>query len=162
MKTVFIVRHAKANWMEEGGEDRLRTLNAEGIVDATKMGKLLAEDNLIPDLILSSTALRAEETAKLLAKGINFDESDIEYKNALYNASAETIVLVLQSIETQANKVMIVAHNPGVSNFLSLVTDGASMNMGTCDIGIVELDIEEWKQCCLPGKGFLSRFIEIY
>lgn len=162
MKTLFIVRHAKANWMEEGGEDRLRTLNAEGIADATKMGKLLAEENLIPDLILSSTATRAEETVKLIAKGLKFNESNIEYKNALYNASAETIILVLQSIETEANKVMFVAHNPGVSNFLSLITDGSSVNMGTCDVAIVELDIDEWKQCCLPGKGFLSRFIENY
>lgn len=162
MKTIFIVRHAKSNWAEEGGEDRSRTLTAEGIADATKMGKLLAEEDLFPDLILSSTATRAEETAKIIAKGLGFPESKIDFKNALYNASAETILLVIQSVETEVNKIMFVAHNPGVSNFLSLITDGSSVNMGTCDVAIVNLEIDDWKHCCLPGKGFLSRYIENY
>lgn len=162
MKTLFIVRHAQANWANESGEDRLRTLDEEGIAEAKKVGKILAEDNLVPDLILSSTANRAEETAKLIVTALGVDGSKIEYKNALYNASAETIVLVIQSIEAKVDKIMIVAHNPGVSNLLSLITDGSSVSMGTCDVGIVELDIEEWKQCCLPGRGFLSRYIENY
>ncbi len=161
MKTLFIVRHAQANWAEESGQDRLRTLDAEGIADAIKMGKLLTDDKLIPDLILSSTAIRAEQTAKFLAEELNLNDSQIEYKNVLYNASAETILLAIQSLETEENTIMIVAHNPGISNFLSLVTDGSTINMGTCDIAIVELDINKWKDC-LPGKGFLSRYIENY
>lgn len=161
MKTIFIVRHAKANWTAEDGQDRLRTLNAEGIAEATKMGKLLAEDKLIPDLILSSTATRAEQTAKLLAQALNLSDYKIEYKNVLYNASAETLLFAIQSLEIEENKIMVVAHNPGISNFLSLLTDGSAVNMGTCDVAIVEVDANIWKDC-LPGKGFLSRYIENY
>lgn len=162
MKTIFIVRHAKAAWMEDMSQDRLRKLDAEGVADAMKAGKLLAQEGLVPDLILSSTATRAEQTAQLIAEGLGLDESKIEYKNGLYNASAETILLVIQSVETDEEKLMIVAHNPGISNFLSLLTDGSSVNMGPCDIAILELDIDSWKNCCLPGHGFLLRYIENY
>lgn len=161
MKKIFIVRHAKATWMEDIGQDQQRPLDQEGVADASKAGKLLAQENLIPELILSSTAMRAEQTARLIANGLELPEFKIVYKNALYNASAETILLVFQSIETDEETIMVVGHNPGISNFLSLLTDGSSVNMGPCDMAILELDIDSWKNC-LPGKAFLSRYIENY
>lgn len=161
MKQIFVVRHAKASWMEDVTQDQQRPLDPEGVTNALKAGKLLAQEDLFPELILSSTAVRAKQTASLIADGLELPGFMVECKNALYNASAETILEVLKSIATDEKTIMIVAHNPGISNFLSLLTDGSSVNMGPCDIGILELDIDSWEDC-LPGKAVLSRYIESY
>lgn len=161
MKTLFVVRHAKAAWAELPSGDHLRTLNQEGIADAKKIGQLLAQEGIIPDLVLSSSAIRAQETSEILVDSLDLSQSIIEVKDALYNASAENILSFVQSLESDVEKPMLIGHNPGISNFVSLLTNGSSVNMGACDVAIIELDIDSW-QFCLPGKGFLSRYIENY
>jgi phosphohistidine phosphatase len=67
MKTLFILRHAKSSWKEQDLPDHDRPLNKRGKKDAPRMGKLLTDEDLIPDLIMSSTAARAKKTAELVA-----------------------------------------------------------------------------------------------
>ena len=72
MKTLSIIRHAKSSWKDLGVPDHERPLNKRGRHDAPLMGKLLRDQNITPDLIISSTAIRAETTAKLVAKACKY------------------------------------------------------------------------------------------
>ena len=65
MKVLLLMRHAKSSWGDPTIKDHDRPLNNRGKKDAPRMGKLLKENNLIPDIILSSTAKRAEMTQSL-------------------------------------------------------------------------------------------------
>ena len=67
MKTLFLVRHAKANPPQQGLPDHDRVLNDRGRRDAPEMGRRLAQRGLRPDLVITSTAARARATAHLLA-----------------------------------------------------------------------------------------------
>lgn len=160
MKILVVVRHGKAVW-SEGAGDHERVLDEEGRADAVKLGALLREEGIVPELVLSSTAVRAATTAALIVEGLGEAKSIIEEKEALYNATAETILSVVQGIDEFQNVVMVVGHNPGISNFVSLITDGGAMNMGTCDVAIIGLEIRDWG-FCLANTGFLSRYIENY
>lgn len=161
MKIVIVVRHANAVWTESTVKDRERILDKQGVLDAEKLGGFLLQEGIIPDLVLSSSAIRALRTAEIIVDNLGLSNSIIEPMDVLYNASAETILSAIQLVDPLKNKVMLVAHNPGVSDFVSLVTDGSPMNMDTCDVVIVGLEIDSWKSC-LPGTGFLSRYIENY
>ena len=72
MKTLLILRHAKSSWKEQDLPDHDRPLNKRGKNDAPRMGKLLKDEDLIPDLIMSSTAVRAKKTAELVAKACKY------------------------------------------------------------------------------------------
>ena len=83
MKTLLILRHAKSSWKEQDLQDHDRLLNKRGKNDAPRMGKLLKDENLIPDLIMSSTAVRAKKTAELVAKACKY-KGKIVLNHSLY------------------------------------------------------------------------------
>ena len=161
MKILIVVRHAKAVWADLEIKDHQRALDPQGIADAAKLGQFLLQEGIRPDLVLSSTALRAVTTAGIIVNNMNLLPSIIKQKDVLYNASAETILSVVHSIPPSKNVVMLVGHNPGVSDFVSLMTEESPFNMGTCDVAIVGLECDSWANC-QPGTAFLSRYIENY
>lgn len=160
MKIVIVVRHAKAVWTNSDSADFQRNLDPQGVIDAEKMGQLLFQEGIIPDTVLCSPALRASKTTEILIDNLHLPPTTIERKEKLYNASSETILSIIQSLKN-AKILMIVGHNPGVSDFVSLVTDGSQVSMGTCDVAIIGFEVDHW-QDCRPGTGYLSRYIESY
>lgn len=161
MKVLIVVRHAKAAWKEPGDKDELRVLEEQGVLDAEKLGQILSQERIIPGIVLASSAVRASKTASIIVENLGLTGSIIRRKENLYNASAETILEVIRDIEPTVNVAMVVAHNPGISDFVGLVTDGSPVSMGACDAAIVGFEIDRWESC-LPGSGFLSRYIENY
>ncbi|MGB7661527.1 MAG: histidine phosphatase family protein [Nitrososphaeraceae archaeon] len=85
MKTLLIMRHAKSSWKEQDLPDYDRPLNKRGKNDAPRMGKLLKDEDLVPDLIMSSTAVRAKKTAELVAKTRKY-KGKIVLDRSLYGA----------------------------------------------------------------------------
>ena len=112
MKTLLLVRHAKSSWDHPGVDDHDRPLNARGRRDAPEMGRRLAERGLVPDRILSSTALRARTTAQLIAEGLGFDVDRIILDERLYAASADEVLRVIGEIDGDVGTAMVVGHNP--------------------------------------------------
>lgn len=161
MKIVIAIRHAKAAWTEPEVKDHLRILDQQGVLDAEKLGQFLLQEGIVPDVVLSSSAVRASRTEAIIVENLELPSSIINRKDELYNATAETILSVIQSVDPTKNIVMVVAHNPGISDFVSLVTDGSPVNMGTCDVVIVGFETDEWDACGV-GTGFVSRYIENY
>ncbi len=142
MKTLLILRHAKSSWSNPGLADIDRPLNKRGKRDAPRMGALLLEQELVPDIILCSPAVRAKKTAKAVSEGSGH-EGEIEIHPDFYPGDPDTFIETLYSLPDQIGTVMIVAHNPGLEEFLYVLT-GESARMPTSALAQLSLPIDKW------------------
>ena len=152
MKTLYIVRHAKSSWDDPSLADFDRPLNSRGRRDAPRMGKRLKEQNILPDLIFSSPAKRALSTAKRIAEELGYSKHAIETNEDLYHASEEEILSVLQGFSDKHSAVLMVGHNPGLTDFVNALMNLNIFNIPTCGIATCSLDVSSWKEIEF-GKG---------
>lgn len=157
MKTLLLLRHAKSSWKDDALCDHDRALNERGRNDAPRVGEWLAGQGLVPDLIVSSTALRAQSTARLLAESAGY-APEIELKRELYHADSDDFLQTLTALSTGVNRVLVVAHNPGMEEFVELLT-GQHEPMPTAALAHVELPIEDWRKLNRKTEG---RLIQIW
>lgn len=121
MKTLLLFRHAKSSWDEPALADFQRPLNERGRRDAPRMGLLIREKNLAPDLILCSTAARARATCELAVAAAPFT-CPVILLDDLYHASPKAIVAAINRCADDQPCVMVVAHNPGLEELVSTLT----------------------------------------
>jgi phosphohistidine phosphatase len=117
MKTLFIVRHGKSSWDSPDLPDKKRLLLNKGINRTRKIGKYLADNDIKVDLIISSPAVRAYETAKIIASEIHYPTEKIEIIDSIYGSDEETILEIIENIPNDINSVMIFGHNPTFTHF---------------------------------------------
>lgn len=153
MKTLLILRHAKSAWDQPNLDDHDRPLNARGHRDAPRMGRLLAEVDLVPDVILTSTAERAKTTAVIAAQSSGYIGTPIT-KPELYLASVSDILAVLASVADDYDTVMIVAHNPGLADLVAHLTNKPE-SMPTAALAQVRLPIARWQDLEHSTEGTL-------
>jgi len=142
MKTLFLARHAKSNWNEPGYSDFDRPLNEKGIVDAPAMAGFL-KDKYNIDLIISSDAVRALETASAYEIALTPNRKVI-HEALLYNASRLDISQVVKNISDEYSAVMIVGHNPGMTEMVDYFIEDDFNDMPACGVAIVQFNIENW------------------
>ncbi|MBX7127472.1 MAG: histidine phosphatase family protein [Cyclobacteriaceae bacterium] len=146
MKTLYLVRHAKSSWDNPGLDDRDRPLNERGLKDAPKMARRLKERDAAPGLLLSSPAVRALETCKMIAAGLGMPATAIHTDARLYHAGRRTLMEVVQSLDDKYRSVMIFGHNPGLTDFVNQLLDEDIENIPTCGVVAAELDLKHWKK----------------
>jgi phosphohistidine phosphatase len=143
MKTLFLVRHAKSSWSDSALPDRDRPLNERGLRDVATMGQRLAQRGVTPDVLLASPATRALTTAEHLAKALGIKRKDIVVVERLYAAAVNDLLGVIQEQGDKPSCVMIVAHNPGLTelahHFASEITD-----MPTCAVAEFRFAAPSW------------------
>jgi len=157
MKTLMILRHAKAEPSEEGQSDRDRPLAPRGEKDAPRIGRWLKEQQLTPDLIVSSSAVRAEATAGLVAQACGY-EKPIDLRNELYLATPATYVQVIRELGDDANRILVVGHNPTLDELLYLLC-GNHDGFPTGGLAVVQLDVASWEEVRLPTQHKLTQFV---
>ena len=149
MKTLILIRHAKSSWNSPGTGDFERVLNARGLSDAPLMGERLAQrlanTQQRLDILLSSSAQRAVQTAGLLATALDFAETAIDWHRELYLASPRTMLGMIQSLPDTANTVALVAHNPGITELAEHLTGRLFGDVPTCSVISMALCIEHWR-----------------
>ena len=150
MKTLTIVRHAKSSWKDAGLADRDRPLNGRGEQDAPMMGAMLAQSEVRPSLLVSSPAVRAWTTARLIAAEIGYPREFLQREDQLYLAGSDDILQVLARQDPGFNSIMIFGHNPGFTEFANLLVPGLTPNLPTCGVVAVEVDSEDWRLDPLP------------
>ncbi len=154
MKTLLALRHAKSSWSDPALDDRERPLNARGRRDAPRVGALVREHRLTPDLIISSDALRARLTAEAVAEHARYD-GEILLEPCLYLASAAGIVTMLRKVrDAKAETIMIVGHNPGLEELVARLT-GEEDDMPTAALAQIVLPIGHWRDLTLSTRGTL-------
>lgn len=143
-KTLYLVRHAKSSWKDSSLGDRDRPLNKRGRRSARDMGARLAKQGHLPDLIISSPAKRAYSTAKKIARAAGYDKSDIRKEENLYFAGIFSMCNVLEELDDIFESVMMVGHNPAMTNLLNTLCETSIVNMPTCAIAIIQFDFDSW------------------
>jgi phosphohistidine phosphatase len=156
MKTLFLLRHAKSSWKQPELNDHDRPLNKRGKREAPLVGKYLKEHDLIPDLILSSTARRARDTAQATAEESGYT-GEIEYNKDLYLSDTACYLDILQYLPDSVNRVLVVGHNPDMDDFLTLLTD-VNEHMTTAALVQVDLPISSWHELNEATDGRLKTF----
>lgn len=156
-KTLYLVRHAKSSWDNPDLDDFDRPLNDRGLRDAPRMGERLTQRDINPDIIISSEAVRALETAKALAQRLQYAERKIVTDSKLYHADEETLLHYVQRIPDEHRIAILVGHNPGLTEFAALLVDDFENDIPTCGIVAITFQVDSWKKV-LPQTGRLKFF----
>jgi phosphohistidine phosphatase len=154
MKTLFLLRHAKSSWKQPEMNDHDRPLNKRGKKEGPKVGKYMKANDLVPDLILSSTARRAHDTAQAVAEENGF-EGQIDLYQDLYLSDTACYLDILQSLPDTANRVLVVGHNPEMDELLTLLTD-VTQHMTTAALAQIDLPITSWQELNEATDGRLQ------
>ena len=144
MKILTLVRHAKSSWKDTTLTDRQRPLNSRGERDAPEMGRRIADHGIRPSLILSSPAVRAWTTAKIIAAAIGYPAEFLQREETLYLASLDDLLDIVTAQDNGFNSLMIVGHNPGLTEFANFLVPGLTDNLPTAGVVSVQIDREDW------------------
>lgn len=163
-KTLYILRHAKAEAITHGGDDHVRPLAERGLLEATQMGKYMLSQHLRPEKILCSTATRTRQTW-LQIQDVFPQTIPIHYEDKLYHTSAPDILRIVGAEPDTISSVMVVGHNPGLHDLcMRLAKDGdnklrsqMAMKFPTC--AFVEVQFEgKWSDISTADTA-LIRFV---
>ena len=152
MKTLLVLRHGKSSWKHPGLTDHDRPLNGRGRQDAPRVGRLLREEGLVPDRIVSSTAIRARVTAELVADHAECGRP-VKRNPKLYLADVPELIRVLRKVGGDASRLLVVGHNPGLEELLARLT-GYTVVLPTAALVEVRLEVDAWSKlkASTPGR----------
>lgn len=139
MTTLVLVRHATSDWGDPALDDHDRPLNDRGRRDAQTMAGRLAAAGVRPSAILSSTAVRARSTAAAFAEALG---ADLSLHEQLYGAPASTLLAVAASSGDE--RVIVVAHDPGMTALAERLSNGGIGDMPTCAVAVFTWDTDDW------------------
>ena len=157
MKTLYLVRHAKSSWEHSDASDHDRPLNKRGERDAQRMGRLLAKRNPHPELIVSSSALRAFSTASAFARALGMPGDAVRTSDGLYLADEAELRAVIASLDTAVASAMLVGHNPGMSVLASVLAH-THVSMSTCAIAAIACAGASWSDLAAGAETHLLFF----
>jgi phosphohistidine phosphatase len=146
MKTIIVMRHAKAESESRTYNDFDRKLNKKGIVAAQNCSKTLLEMNIKPDIIISSPALRALGTAEILARKFKVTHNLIT-KNYLFNRLYNFNEIIEDIIDTDnhSNIAAVIGHNPSISHLLKQIDINSDDTLSTSSIVVFDFDASTWQ-----------------
>lgn len=144
MRNLILLRHAKSSWKDQSLEDFDRPLNNRGKRDAPQMARKLLNKAIDFDLIISSSARRTSETAKIFADILSF-RAEIIFDDNLYEASHKQILKVINQINDTFYNVILVCHNPGITNLVNYLSNNFIDNIPTTGLVGLSADIS-WKE----------------
>jgi phosphohistidine phosphatase len=126
-RILTLVRHAHAEWPNYSGKDFDRPLTNRGEEDALATAREILAAGLHPDLLLSSSARRARDTALILARELGLAAGAVRFADRLYNASGDTMEMAAQDAPSRSKHIMLVGHNPGISDLARRLTGDATL-----------------------------------
>jgi phosphohistidine phosphatase len=156
MKELLIVRHAKSSWDFSGLSDIDRPLNERGIRDAVIMADHLKKKELTPDLLISSPAHRAMATSSFLINHMSIKPEMVKITSDIYESSATSILNVVNSISDYYNRVFLVGHNPGLTDFVNLFFTDFLDNLPTCGVAYFQFNTSNWKSIHIDNAKLLN------
>ena len=155
MKQLYLVRHAKSSWDEDWLDDFERPLNRRGKRDAPKMGGVLKEKGIAPDLIVTSPAARASATARILARELGYALERICYREQLYEAATRDFVATIATLDDKHDSAMMFGHNPTLTMVANMFGGTTIVNIPTTGIVGIEFDYDSWIQVSENRGRFL-------
>lgn len=157
LKQLLILRHAKSDWQTSFESDHERPLAKRGRRAASLMGSFLTQLELQPDLILSSTAVRARQTAEL-AKQSGEWNCPVVLHGEFYGSNPAAVLAVIQTQEAVHSRLLLTGHEPTWSGLVTELIGGGETRMPTAAMARIDVQIDDWADL-RPGQGTLSWLI---
>ena len=150
MKRLILVRHAKSSLNQLLVSDHERILNQTGISEAKLIGQYLSNNQYAPCHIISSTAARTVETANIIIEQLKF-KNKIETQSLIYADSILNILNLINNFDNQYQCVMLVGHNPTITQLINHIANRKIDHVPTCGTGIVDFKVT-WDSVAEDGK----------
>jgi phosphohistidine phosphatase len=154
MKTILLMRHAKSSWKHHDLADTDRPLAKRGEKDAPRIGHLIKDKDLTPQLILTSTALRSKRTAELVA-GKSGYKGEITSLESFYLAEPPAYLEELRRLPDDLDRVLIIGHNPGLEGLVQILS-GKVASLPTSALAHIKLPINSWNELDNTTQGELA------
>lgn len=145
MKNLMLVRHAKASWEEPGIADADRKLVPKGIKRTKQVVEFLQQRGVSVGLMVSSPAVRAYETARLIAEGLQYPVSKIRIERKLYDSYYDRILDVIYATPNEVDSLMLFGHNPTFTQLANLFLHPGIDNLPTTGIVCVSFAVDKWE-----------------
>ncbi|MGB0368590.1 MAG: SixA phosphatase family protein [Flavobacteriales bacterium] len=146
MKTLVVIRHGKSSWKHPDLKDYHRPLKQRGVNNAFSVASELTKRGIEPDLILSSPAVRALDTAIIIATNMAFPLDRIATESSIYEASVSVLLEALSVIPDENETVLFFGHNPGFTALINQLQEEQLFNLPTCGTMAIELPIDSWSE----------------
>ena len=143
MKSVILLRHGKSDWNAPFRNDHERPLALRGIKAAKKMGRYLSNIDQVPGLTMSSTALRARNTAELAINAGKWS-SDLVLEKKIYESSVETLKSIITKQNDEYDSICLVGHEPTFSSFIERCNDSIWSRFPTASMARIDFNINSW------------------
>ena len=150
MKKIYVLRHAKSSWKDLTLGDFHRPLNSRGQTDGPMMSVYLSTRIDMIDFLHCSSSVRTYETSKYFIERIKF--IDIQYDESLYHSSSSEIISNIKCYDEQYNSAMIIAHNPGLTNFINEISDISLDNLPTTGFVEINFDCTKWSDISIDNS----------
>ena len=154
MKRILIIRHAKSSWAEIGQRDFDRPLNERGLRDAPEIARRLIQRNITIDLFVSSAAIRALTTTRLMMKEMELGEDQLIVKPDLYHAPPSVILSSIQQCDDTYNIIAVVCHNPGITMFANMIQRLSIDNVPTCGVLALKTIAANWEEVSIENMQY--------
>jgi len=158
MKTLLLIRHAKAEWGDFNQPDVERALSKRGERQAHDIASKMKCEGLTPDFILSSSAKRTEMTTQILIEGMDCSMQQVQWCDDLYLAEAATLFDAAWQADDAVQTLAIVAHNPGLSELAHHLLNEAVHEMSTATVVAITWNVEHWSDIS-EGTGTLRAYL---
>jgi len=145
-KILHVVRHAKSSWDYDGIADIDRTLKSKGIRSAYEISRKMKLSQQLPQLIISSPAIRALHTAVIFARVLEFPLKKLEINNILYESSAEKIIELIRNSPDDLTSVMIFGHNPDLTDLVNHYLKQPLTDIPTSGAVTLKFKTTSWKE----------------
>ena len=150
-KELILVRHAKSSWKNKGLDDHDRPLNERGRRNAPEMGEKLKRQGINPDIVFTSSALRAVVTAKIICEKLRFPFDQIIHETGMYHADVSEWLGFIGGLDDQWGSVMAFGHNPGLTELVADVWGLPVANIPTCGIISLTFGRKVWAAAVIEG-----------
>jgi phosphohistidine phosphatase len=157
-RQLYIIRHGKSSWDNEGLDDIDRPLSQRGIKAAGMMAERLMAMGLVPDLVYSSPANRALNTALIMQRTWGLDPSKLEIFDDLYMAYLEEISDVVEKAPDKVESLAIFGHNPSFTMYANKFLRHSLDNLPTAGVVVVTLESDSWKR--IGRKQVVDTFVD--
>jgi len=161
---LLLLRHAKSDW-SQGVDDHERPLNVRGRKAAPRVGTYMARHDLLPDLIVASTATRVRETLDLVLGAFKVAPRVI-HDPRIYEAAPDALMTVIRETPREVKTLLLVGHNPGLAELADrLIASGSAdararlaAKFPTAALAVIDLKGSDWSKL-RPATGRLERFV---
>ncbi len=143
-KELIFIRHGKSKEKEAGEKDIDRMLEGSGMREISRLGRYLKLNDIIPDMILFSPALRARQSAELIGDQIEIPPDKLVEHEDLFDASVRVILHIINELADELNRVYVVGHNPGLLYFAEFISGESLGQLPAGGLVRIVFEVNNW------------------